>query len=128
MAEAELACVIGEGIQIRGKVTGAGNVMVSGRLEGEIEIEDYVTVDKGGMLVADVASRGVSVHGEVHGDLNAQEAVAVHAGAKIVGNIRTADFELDHDAQFYGFLDMPVMLPEDLAVELGQHPSQQVRN
>ena len=107
-------CVIGEGIQIRGNLSGSGDLVVRGRVEGHIALQDHLTVETTGTVVANIETRGVTVNGSMSGDIDASETVEISSSATVIGDIRAPEVEIQEGARFRGKLEMEVPLPKDL--------------
>lgn len=111
---AQTACVIGEGIQIKGNLSGSGDLMVRGRVEGNIQLEDHLTVEETGAVIANIATEGVTIHGTMNGDIQAKQSVMISTTATLVGDVYTPEFVMEEGARFRGRLEMEVPLPEGL--------------
>jgi cytoskeletal protein CcmA (bactofilin family) len=105
---------IGPGARVVGRVTGDGNLVVEGRVEGEIVVRGDVTIDSGGSVASNVEAHTVFVAGTLEGDVNASGAVAVRAGAKVRGDLRGTEVTLEEGAEFAGRLDCEFSLPAEL--------------
>ena len=110
----ETPCVIGKGIQIKGNLSGAEDLVIEGRVEGHIALRNHLTIESTGQIVADIETRSLSVHGEVHGNIEAEEMVAINADAKVVADIRAPRVVIEDGARFKGRIEMEVELPADL--------------
>ena len=62
---AETACIIGKGIQIRGNMSGSGDLIIEGRVEGHISLQDHLTVEDSGTVVADIETHELTVNGKL---------------------------------------------------------------
>jgi cytoskeletal protein CcmA (bactofilin family) len=111
---AENECVIGEDIEIRGNVSGSGDLVVCGRIEGEVHLADALTVQEGGVVVANVQTGKVVVHGDLHGDIAATNSVTISETGDIEGNIRAPKIEIADGGRFRGRLEMDFELPEGI--------------
>jgi cytoskeletal protein CcmA (bactofilin family) len=108
---AETACVIGEGIQIRGTLSGSGDLVIEGRVEGHIALEDHLTVEDSGTVIADVETRELTVNGEMSGNIEASQRVSMSDSAKVVGDIKAPRVVIQDGARFRGNIEMDVPLP-----------------
>jgi cytoskeletal protein CcmA (bactofilin family) len=106
--------VIGRGIQVKGSLSGSGDVIIQGRVEGQINLRDGVTVEDGGVVRADVEADSVIIHGEMAGNVDVHDRVRITNGAKLVGDIRAPTVILDDGARFNGSIEMEVKLPEGI--------------
>ena len=106
--------IIGRGTVVRGNLSGSGDVVVEGRLEGTVALEDRLTVESGGKVVADVQLENLIVHGEMGGDVVAAERVVISSTAKVVGDIKAPRVVIEDGARFSGSIEMDVKLPEGI--------------
>src|SRR5262249_5786049 len=106
--------VIGRGIQIKGSLSGSGDVLIEGRVEGQINIRDGVTIEDGGVVRADVEAASVVIQGEMAGNVDVHDRVRITNGAKLVGDIRAPKVILEDGARFNGSIEMEVKLPEGI--------------
>ncbi len=111
MAPAD-SCTIGAQITINGRLTGDEEVTVQGTIEGTIALNNRLSVDEGGRVVADVEADSVSVRGYLEGDVVARDIVQLLAGSTVTGNIRAPRINIEEGARFRGNIDMDVSLPE----------------
>ncbi|TPV92660.1 MAG: polymer-forming cytoskeletal protein [Myxococcales bacterium FL481] len=106
--------VIGAGVRVRGNITGAEDLVVDGRVEGRIDLRGSLTVEREGVVEADIDAETVTVRGEVAGDVVASGAVHVLAGARVRGQVRAPRVSLADGARVDGGVDMHVELPSEL--------------
>ena len=110
MAEKE-PCLIGSKIVIRGQVSGNQDLVVEGRIEGRVALENRLTVEETGSVEADLEVVDAAFKGEVRGDLVATRSAVLHPTARVVGNIRAPRVVIEEGARFNGSIDMEVELP-----------------
>lgn len=98
--------IIGPSISIKGEVTGSGDILVLGSVEGTINLkENEVTVGKGARINADILANVIHVEGEVTGDLKGREQVVVHQSGQVRGNITSPRLSLEDGARLKGSID-----------------------
>jgi len=107
-------CIIGQHITIRGNLTGNEDLVVEGRVEGTIALGNHLTIEKTGVVEADVEVQDLTVMGELKGDMTAHSSVSINTDAKVTGNIRAPRIIIEDGARFRGNIDMDFELPEDL--------------
>jgi cytoskeletal protein CcmA (bactofilin family) len=110
MAEKE-PCLIGSKIIIRGQVSGSQDLIVEGRIEGRIALENRLTVEESGTVEADLDVADAALKGEVRGDVVASRTAVLHPTARVVGNIRAPRLIIEEGARFSGSVEMDVELP-----------------
>jgi cytoskeletal protein CcmA (bactofilin family) len=105
---------IGGGTRVRGRVSGDGNLVIEGHVEGEIAVRGDLLIDQGGSVVSDIDAQAVVVAGSLEGDVSATGTVAVRAGARVRGDLRGSEVTLEEGAEFTGRLDCEFDLPAEL--------------
>jgi cytoskeletal protein CcmA (bactofilin family) len=98
---------IGPSIWIRGDLSGEEDIIVQGRVEGTISLQqNNVTVGKEGRIKANIRARSVTVDGQVDGNLFGEEQVVVRRSARVQGDITTNRVALEDGCKFKGAIDM----------------------
>ena len=101
------AATIGSSISIKGDVEGDEDLLIEGRIEGEIKLmKNNVVVGSSGRVKADIYGKMISVEGEVRGNLTGEERVVVRDSGHVEGNIRSPRVTLEDGARFRGSIDM----------------------
>lgn len=101
------AAVIGPSITVKGDVIGEEDLVVDGRVEGEIKVNRHsVTVGRNGKIKADIHAKSIQVEGEVLGNLWGDEAVVIRRTGKVHGNVTAPRVTLEDGSTFRGSIDM----------------------
>lgn len=79
--------LISEGCKIKGVITGRGNFMINGEVDGECDIEGTVTVAKNGFWRGTIRADSIIVAGTIEGDIEAAGGVEVNDTARITGTV-----------------------------------------
>ena len=79
--------LISEGCKIEGLITGGGNFMINGQVDGECDIDGSVTLAKGGYWKGAIKANSVIVAGTIDGDIIAAGQVEISDTAKITGTV-----------------------------------------
>lgn len=99
--------VLGPSIAINGNVSGEEDLLIEGRVDGEISFKQHsVTIGSNGRIKADVHCRNVFVEGTVEGNLYGQERVVVRSSGRVQGNAVAPRVVLEDGANFRGSIDM----------------------
>lgn len=112
MATAASPGIIGSGITIRGNLSGSEALVIEGRVEGQVSLQNHLTIEESGRVVADLDVENLTVHGQVEGNISATETVTIRATARVVGNVRAPRVIIDEGAVFRGGIEMDFELPE----------------
>src|SRR5687767_2932017 len=100
------ACVIGAKTTFKGELTGDEDILIEGKVEGQVRISRDVRVGPTGVVKASIDAQSVVVSGEVIGDCSAVSRVEIQASGKLTGNIRAPKIVIAEGAQFKGNSDM----------------------
>ena len=98
---------LGPTILIKGDLTGEEDLVIRGRLQGEVRLEkNNVTVGQSGKIKADIYGKSIRVEGEVHGNLYGGREVLISASGRVQGNIVSPSVTLENGSKFKGAIDM----------------------
>lgn len=107
--------VIGKGIRIKGRVKGAEDLVLRGRIEGTVTFEkNHFIVEDTALMAGDVNVENVTVRGEQAGDTVASDKVELDESARVLGDVKAPRFVVSDGAKFRGKVDMEVDLPAEL--------------
>ncbi|MEQ8280168.1 MAG: polymer-forming cytoskeletal protein [Deltaproteobacteria bacterium] len=109
---AESAGIIGKGIRIKGELSGTGELVVAGEIDGRIDLSDHLKVDESGVVNAEISAKQLTVFGKASGDMTANEKIEVKASATVIGDVKTPSIMIEDGATFRGNVHMDVQLPE----------------
>ena len=79
--------LISEGCKIEGYISGGGNFMINGEVEGECKVDGSVTLARNGFWKGVIRADSVIVAGTVDGDISASGQVEISSTAKITGTV-----------------------------------------
>lgn len=96
------ATVIGDGVKLEGKFSGAGNVTVRGEVVGSLKTSDDVVIETSSKIEADVEAKNVTVAGEIHGNVLCHGELRLLASGKIFGDVTTAILSVETGAVIKG--------------------------
>jgi cytoskeletal protein CcmA (bactofilin family) len=106
---------VGSTTRIRGRVSGDGNLLVEGRVEGSVAVSGAIRVAAGGVVEGDVIEADtLEVAGSVDGELRVSGQVHASAGSRVRGHVIGGTLALDDGAQFEGRIDNDFSLPPEL--------------
>jgi cytoskeletal protein CcmA (bactofilin family) len=108
------SAVIGRSTRVRGRVTGEGDLLIEGNVEGDITMRGDLTIAEGGRATSTVEASSVTLRGELDGDVRANGVIRIEAGARVRGDMQGESVSLDEGAELVGRLEMPFELPAEL--------------
>lgn len=106
--------VIHAGMTVHGAVSGEEELHVAGTLDGDLHLQQHLSVHPGGHVLGVLNVESAAVAGAFTGVLVAQDYIVLHDGATGQGELRAPRVILEAGCNFKGQIDMDVPLPEDL--------------
>jgi cytoskeletal protein CcmA (bactofilin family) len=103
----------GAKLSIKGKVTGSGNLIVMGKLEGEVDLAGELVVAPPATLNGEIRAATLAVSGTVTGTLTAKEKIHLEKSAVVNGRMNTPRISVVDGATFNG--DVEMKKPADAA-------------
>lgn len=79
--------LVNQGCKISGLITGDGDFVVSGSIEGDCDLKGTVTLSKSGLWSGTIKAGNVIVAGHVEGDIVATGRVEITDTARISGTV-----------------------------------------
>ncbi|MFZ9052338.1 MAG: bactofilin family protein [Woeseiaceae bacterium] len=81
------ATLISEGCKIVGLITGSGDFLVNGEVEGECDLRGTLTLARNGIWNGAIKADDVIVAGRLDGDIDARGKVEITDTARITGTV-----------------------------------------
>lgn len=101
------SALIGPGIHVNGDISGDENLVIEGKVDGKILLENnQVEIGQTGCVNADVTAKVIKIAGEVRGDITGTEKVIISRSGNVHGNIVAPRMTLEDGAIFKGSIDM----------------------
>ncbi len=79
--------IISEGCKISGILTGSGNYLINGEIDGDCDLEGTVTLATNGLWKGTIKANDIIVAGHVEGDIIAATKVEITDTARISGTV-----------------------------------------
>ncbi len=97
---------LGSGLFIKGEIHSDENVVIAGRVEGEINVKKQLIVTESGKIDAQIRCGSIIVRGEVNGNVEAREEITIETTGKLTGDITTKTFSHRPGGFFEGYSHM----------------------
>lgn len=94
--------VLSTDVEIKGTVKFTNDLVVDGKIEGEITSDGNLTVGENARIKAEIKTATIVVYGKVHGNLSATDRIELKASAEVVGDIKTKTLSIEAGAIFVG--------------------------
>jgi len=99
--------VISPNTRFKGKISGDDTVRIAGHFEGEINCEQLVKIDIGGIVVGTISSNCVIIEGELNGTIDSAKHVEIRTEGRAIGNIITDKIAIAEGCFIRGEINMP---------------------
>ena len=98
------AASIGQGIRIKGEVSGTEDLFVDGFVEGKLNLaaDCCLTVGPNGNVKADLVAREIIVRGRVEGKVIARDKLQIGSTGEINGEVQTGRLAIEDGATLRG--------------------------
>ena len=107
---------IGATVFIKGNITAAEELAITGRVEGNIHLEaGDLVLAAGSQVTGDVSAPSVAIYGNVRGNVTATQRVIVRPGAIVGGSINTPALVVEDGAVMNCRVEMPAAARPRLA-------------
>jgi cytoskeletal protein CcmA (bactofilin family) len=121
---------IGQGIRIKGEVTGSEDLYVDGVVDGQLNLTNgSLTIGPNGTVKADITAREVSVRGRVDGKVTGRDRVHLASTAQVTGEVQTDRLAIDEGALLRGRVEagkVPAKAAEVRSAAMGGSKSSEV--
>jgi len=89
-------------VEIKGTVKFTNDLIIDGKIEGEISSDGSLTVGENARLKAEIKTATVVVYGKVHGNITALERIELKSSAEVIGDIKSKTLSIEAGAIFVG--------------------------
>jgi len=94
--------VLSSDVEIKGTIKFTNDLVIDGKIEGEITSDGNLTVGENARIRAEIKTGSVVVYGKIHGNITVTDRVELKAGAEIVGDIKAKTLAIEAGAIFVG--------------------------
>lgn len=98
------ATLISEGCKITGHITGSGDFMINGEIDGDCDLTGSVTLAAKGFWKGTLKAETIIISGTVEGDIEARGSVEISESARINGTVTGASIAVAEGAIIEGVM------------------------
>lgn len=98
------ATLISEGCKITGHITGTGDFMINGEIDGDCDLEGSVTLAAKGFWKGTLKAETIIISGTVEGNIEATGSVEISESARINGSVTGASIAVAEGAIIEGVM------------------------
>lgn len=97
-----LGGLLGEGLVMKGEVSGEGDFQVLGKFEGELTLTGTVHIGEGAEVDANISATAIVIGGVVRGNLSAATRVEILPTGTLTGTLKSGSFTAAEGASVKG--------------------------
>ena len=101
-----ISSILGPEVEINGDVIVTGDLLIYGKVYGNINSKGTVNSAKGSLVKGNIAAKNASISGRVEGDLNIGAKVILGTDSYLSGNLQAAIITIEEGAKFDGVCNM----------------------
>ena len=94
--------VLSSDVDIKGNVKFTDDLVVDGKIEGEIVSDGSLTIGENARIKAELMTGNIVVYGKVHGNLTAANRIDIKSSAEVVGDVVAQTLSIEAGAIFVG--------------------------
>ena len=101
-----MSSIIGSDLSINGDISVKGNLLIYGKIDGNVICNGTLTMSKGSLVKGDVKTLSADISGTVEGNLEAKEKVSLSSTSVLNGNLLASILVIEDGASFNGLCTM----------------------
>jgi cytoskeletal protein CcmA (bactofilin family) len=94
--------VLSSDVEIKGTVKFQHDLIVDGKIEGDIQSTGNLTVGENARIKAEIKTGTIVIYGKVHGNMTATDRVELKSSAEVIGDIKAKTLTIEAGAIFVG--------------------------
>jgi len=94
--------VLSSDVEIKGIVKFQHDLIVDGKIEGDIQSAGNLTVGENARIKAEIKTGNIVIYGKVHGNMTATDKVELKSSAEVIGDIKAKILTIEAGAIFVG--------------------------
>lgn len=102
MAEHTGRDVLSKDVVIKGSIKFQRDLMIDGKVEGEIDSDGVLTIGENADIRGDIKSKSIIVSGKVHGNITVAERCELKSRCTLQGDLKAARLVIEEGATFIG--------------------------
>lgn len=98
--------IIGEGTEIDGKVLVPGSIRVDGKVNGEMTVQEQITVGRSGFIKGELLTKDAIIAGRVEGKVDVKNKIELQKNAKVNVDLKCKLLIIEEGVVFDGTCSM----------------------
>ena len=94
--------VLSKDVEIKGSIKFQKELMIDGKVEGEINSEGVLTIGENADIRGEIKTKSITVFGKVHGNITVAERCELKSRCTLQGDLKAARLVIEEGATFIG--------------------------
>lgn len=94
--------ILSSDVEIKGKLRFSNDLIIDGRIEGEVNSEGDLTVGENAQIIGDVKTRSIVVFGKIEGNITVTDRCELKQNAILHGDVSAGKLAIEEGATFMG--------------------------
>jgi len=94
--------VLNSDVEIKGNLKFTGELLLEGKLEGEVNADGVLTLGEGGVVNGNINVNSIIIRGKVNGNVIAKDKIELKSRAELFGDIRATKLAIEEGVTFVG--------------------------
>ena len=101
-----ISSILGNEVEIKGDVAVSGDLLIYGKIHGDIMSRGEVIAAKGSIVKGNICAVNASISGTVEGNLEIESKVVLGKHSHLMGNLKATIITIEEGARFDGMCSM----------------------
>ena len=101
-----ISSILGPEVEIKGDVTVHGDLLIYGKVYGDILSKGEIVSAKDSIVVGNIYAHTASISGKIEGNLEVEAKVILGKNCHLTGNLKAAIITIEEGARFDGMCNM----------------------
>ncbi len=101
-----LSSIVGPDLCVDGNITIKGNLLIYGKVKGNILCDGVLTMSKGSEVIGNIKTLSADISGTIQGDVESRQKLSLSSTAILTGNLLAAILIIEDGASFNGLCTM----------------------
>jgi cytoskeletal protein CcmA (bactofilin family) len=94
--------ILSSDVEIKGKLRFSKELIIDGRIDGEVNSDGDLTVGENAQIVGDIKTRSVVVYGKIRGNITVTDRCEMKMSSELHGDVTAAKLAIEEGAIFMG--------------------------
>jgi len=114
--------IIGESVVLEGEFNGHGNIVIEGKLMGNLSTDGHVLIGERAEITANIKAGSAFISGKVIGDITLSDSIDIAKTANIQGDIKANSIAVESGCQLNGKISVGSKISDISKKILKQEP------